>query len=74
LRRAVKRSDYQAWNVIFMTRRIPPNMNPHWSWFSAGSVLTRDGLLVVEHFHKHAVADKFGRSAERACSSKAIRA
>jgi 16S rRNA (guanine966-N2)-methyltransferase len=60
LARAAKRAGHQPWNVIFFDPPYSADYEPALELVAAGSVLARDGLLVVEHFHKNKLADEFG--------------
>ena len=57
--RATKRAGHRPWNVVFFDPPYSAKYEPALERIAAGSVLTRDGLLVVEHFHKHKLPDQF---------------
>lgn len=62
LRRAAARSDGDGsrWDVAFFDPPYAIDYMPALAVFGAGSILTPEGLLVVEHHHKNELKDEVG--------------
>jgi 16S rRNA G966 N2-methylase RsmD len=59
LRRASTR-DEQRWDIAFFDPPYATDYLPVLAAFGAGTILTDEGLLVVEHHHKNELKDAVG--------------
>ena len=59
LRRASARNG-QKWDIAFFDPPYALDYTPALAAFGAGTILTDEGLLVVEHHHKNELKDAFG--------------